>query len=397
MRILMVAPQPVLRSRGTPLSVYQRILCLTQLGHEVELATYPFGDPVDIPGLVVRRSQRPWGVRDVGIGPTPAKILLDAPLFRLATKMAASGRFDLLHTHEEAGMLGAHLSRRFGIPHVYDMHSSLPEQFANFGRFNVPPIVAMFRAIERYTLTGSAGVIAICDDLAALVRKRGYGGELAVIENTLQFGPPPSTGEGSGNLELRARHGLNGEPVVLYAGTLEQYQGLELLIEAAPDVRRDCTRAHFVIVGGTENQVAKLRKSVRRWQLEPCFTLVPAVSPTEVRRYYEMANVLVTCRTRGSNTPLKIYHYLHAGKPIVATAIRSHTQVLNNETAELVEPTPRGIAAGIVRVLRDGERAERLGAAAGLLARTRYDQTVSTQRLADLLDRVRARTSAQPQ
>jgi glycosyltransferase involved in cell wall biosynthesis len=110
-----------------------------------------------------------------------------------------------------------------------------------------------------------------------------------------------------------------------------------------------------------------------------------------------MANVLVTCRTRGSNTPLKIYHYLHAGKPIVATAIRSHTQVLNSETAELVEPTPRGIAAGIVRVLRDGERAERLGAAAGLLARTRYDQTISTQRLADLLDRVRARTSPQPQ
>jgi glycosyltransferase involved in cell wall biosynthesis len=253
MRILMIAPQPVLRSRGTPLSVYQRIQCLTQLGHEVELVTYPFGDPFEVPGLTIRRSARPWGIRDVGIGPTPAKILLDCPLFRLAKRRAESGRFDMLHTHEEAGVLGAWLSRRLGIPHVYDMHSSLPEQFANFGRFNWPPIVGMFRSIEQYTLNGSVGVIAICEDLAELVRGRGYRGELAVIENTLQFGASQTNGHG--DPELRTRLGLNGEPVVLYAGTLENYQGVELLIEAAPGVRRDCARAHFVIVGGTASQV----------------------------------------------------------------------------------------------------------------------------------------------
>jgi glycosyltransferase involved in cell wall biosynthesis len=112
------------------------------------------------------------------------------------------------------------------------------------------------------------------------------------------------------------------------------------------------------------------------------------VSTTEVQRYYRIANVLVTCRTRGSNTPLKIYHSLHAGKPIVATAIRSHTQVLDNETAELVEPTPPAIAAGIVRVLQDKQRADMLTAAAGRLARTRYDESVSLNRLADLLGRL---------
>ena len=216
MRILMVAPEPVLRSRGTPLSVYQRLHVLAQLGHEVELVTYPFGDPVQLGGLTTHRSRRPWGVLDVGIGPTPAKLLLDGPLFRLAYRLARSGRFDLLHTHEEAGILGGYLSQRLGIPHVYDMHSSLPEQFANFGRFNWPPVVAIFRALEQYTLTRSAGVIAICEELAALVRAHGYAGELAVIENTLQFGA--ADGENGATVsasDLRARLGLNGEPVVL--------------------------------------------------------------------------------------------------------------------------------------------------------------------------------------
>lgn len=392
MRILMVAPEPVLRARGTPLSVYQRIHALSQLGHHVELVTYPFGDPVDLPHLTIRRSRRPWGVREVGIGPTFRKLLLDGPLFRLAFRVASKGRFDLFHTHEEAGPLGAYLSRRFGVPHVYDMHSSLPEQFANFGRFNWDPVVAAFRAVERYTLERSAGVIAICEELGSLVRARGYGGELAVIENTLQFGSPPATAVREGaDSGLRARLGLNGEPVVLYAGTLEPYQGLDLLIEAVPRIVQQCENTRFVVVGGTAPEVEKLRRAVRQRRLESSFILVPAVSPAEVREYYAIANVLVTCRSRGMNTPLKIYHYLHAGKPIVATAIRSHTQVLDSETAELVEPEPSSIAQGVLRVLRDQSRAEALGKSALRLARQRYDQSISVERLADLLDRVTAR------
>jgi glycosyltransferase involved in cell wall biosynthesis len=394
MRILMVAPEPFLRSRGTPLSVYQRIVALTQLGHEVELATYPFGDPVELARLTMHRSSRPWGVADVGVGPTWRKIMLDGPLFRMTERLARSGRFDLLHTHEEAGALGAYLSRELDIPHVYDMHSSLPEQFANFGRFNWLPIVAVFRALERYTLARSVGVIAICDELAELVRSRGYRGEVAVIENTLQFGGhEPDAAAAAGESDLRARLGLNGEPVVLYAGTLEAYQGLDLLVAAAAGVRRDCARARFVVVGGSPRDVNRLRRTVQRHQVEPWFSLVPAVSTTEVRRYYQIANVLVTCRTRGTNTPLKVYHYLHAGKPIVATAIRSHTQVLDENTAELVAPNPHAIAAGIVRVLRDERRAEALSTAARQLARTRYDQSLSVDRLGDLLERIRVRAA----
>ncbi|MEJ2239041.1 MAG: hypothetical protein P8X82_12145, partial [Gemmatimonadales bacterium] len=59
MHILMVAPQPFFRPRGTPFSVLHRIRALSRLGHTVDLVTYPFGETPEIPGLTLRRSLRP--------------------------------------------------------------------------------------------------------------------------------------------------------------------------------------------------------------------------------------------------------------------------------------------------------------------------------------------------
>ena len=56
------------------------------------------------------------------------------------------------------------------------------------------------------------------------------------------------------------------------------------------------------------------------------------------------ADVLVSPRTRGNNTPMKIYSYLDAGRAVLATDLPTHTQVLTPECARLApadpDPTP---------------------------------------------------------
>ena len=59
MHILMIAPEPFFEPRGTPFSEYHRIRALLDLGHTVDLVTYPFGSDVVLSGLRIFRALRP--------------------------------------------------------------------------------------------------------------------------------------------------------------------------------------------------------------------------------------------------------------------------------------------------------------------------------------------------
>src|SRR5207244_878388 len=131
-RILMIAPEPFFEPRGTPFSEFHRIRALTELGHEVDLVTYPFGEDVTMPGLRLFRCLRPPLVRSIKIGPSFAKLPLDACLTFTAVRLALGERYDVIHSHEEGGLIGVALAAFMRVPHLYDMHSSLPQQLTNF-------------------------------------------------------------------------------------------------------------------------------------------------------------------------------------------------------------------------------------------------------------------------
>src|SRR5258705_4764895 len=80
MHILMIAPEPFFEPRGTPFSEYHRIRALLDLGHTVDLVTYPFGKDVELAGLRIFRAARPPFVTRVKIGPSAAKLALDVTL-----------------------------------------------------------------------------------------------------------------------------------------------------------------------------------------------------------------------------------------------------------------------------------------------------------------------------
>ena len=66
------------------------------------------------------------------IGPSFTKVVLDGlMLFTIAGRVMRE-RYDAIHSHEEMGLVGVWLARWLGIPHLYDMHSSLPQQLSNF-------------------------------------------------------------------------------------------------------------------------------------------------------------------------------------------------------------------------------------------------------------------------
>ncbi|HEV3139467.1 MAG TPA: glycosyltransferase family 4 protein [Vicinamibacterales bacterium] len=371
MRILMIAPEPFFEPRGTPFSEFHRIKALTALGHEIDLVTYPFGQPVAMPGLRVFRSLRPPFVRRVKIGPSFAKIPLDALLTVTVVRRLIGGRYDAIHSHEEGGLVGAALGTLLGIPHLYDMHSSLPQQLSNFAFTRSAIVRRVFLAIERFMIRRSRAVIVICPSLEETVRSIEPRAPVVLIENAPGSAEDEATAEQAA--AVRKTLGLDvSTPMVLYTGTFEAYQGLDLLFAAMASVRSSVPAARLVLAGGRPDQVERARDQARGAGIDAVTIFAGERPASEIPAYLRAADVLVSPRSRGTNTPLKIYQYLRSGKPIVATRLLTHTQVLDDGTAFLTEATPAGFAAGIVAALTDRARAGAAGQRARQLADTKY-------------------------
>jgi glycosyltransferase involved in cell wall biosynthesis len=353
MKILMIAPEPFFEPRGTPFSEYFRIKALSELGHEIDLATYPIGKDVEIPKLRIFRSMKVPFIHKVKVGPSIQKLFLDFFLFFTVLKLLFKNRYDCIHTHEEACFFGAILSSLWRIPHVYDMHSSLAQQFINFNVTDSPFIHRILRFFEKRALLSSDAIIAICPYLGEHVRESGVARKVFVIENT----PEADTffNNSSNKSEVELPQEIKNKPVVLYAGTFEHYQGLDLLMESIPFVVRTLPETVFLLIGGDKNSIEQFRKRGLELGIEQNVILKEKVPVEQVNHYLDVAKVLVSPRKSGTNTPLKIYSYLRSGRPIVATNLITHTQVLNPEIAVLTDPEPESFAKGIIEALSNPE------------------------------------------
>jgi glycosyltransferase involved in cell wall biosynthesis len=364
MKILMLAPEPFFQPRGTPISVYFRTMALSDLGHEVDLMTYPLGEDVSFKNLRIFRVRNLLRLKKIKIGPSYAKVPLDALMTLWAGFRVLAKRYDLIFSHEEAALPGVVLGMLGRVPHIYDMHSSLPQQLENFEFSRSAFLKGLFARMERFILKHSQSVIVICPDLMSRVRAGGFGGKAILIENVVDFPSPEASPE---TLAKKRRElAPNGEKIILYAGNFGPYQGVSLLLEAAVLIRE---KAVLVLLGAGPADRAGLKKKADSLGIGDRVVIHDRVPPSEVPLFVALADVLASPRLTGTNTPLKIYSFLKSGKPLVATNLHTHTQVLDDRIAVLVEPTPEAMAEGLSFALTSPEARRRAGAAKELAER----------------------------
>jgi glycosyltransferase involved in cell wall biosynthesis len=367
MRILVIAPQPFYQERGTPIATRLLIEALQSAGHEVDVLTYHVGEDPRLPGVRVFRSPAVPFVRDVPIGFSVRKLLCDVALgWRLLT-LTRRHRYDVLHAVEEAVFLSL-LVRGLGCRVVYDMDSSLPEQLLGKYR-SLQRLDGLLRRLERFAVARSDLVLAVCEDLATRVRAYSTATPVDVVEDVSLLGD----GTADPVEDLRADLPANGA-LVMYVGNLEHYQGVDLLLEAVAALTVG-TPLKVVAIGGNAAAIAAYRTRAAELGIGATVTFVGARPLKDLGAYLMQADVLVSPRCSGHNTPMKLYSYLAAGKAVLATRIRSHTQVLTDDCALLVEPTAPALAAGLEVLLHSPALREQLGLAARRLAATRYSVT----------------------
>jgi glycosyltransferase involved in cell wall biosynthesis len=284
-------------------------------------------------------------------------------------------RQDLVFTRDlgVAAMI-ARVPRSVRTPLVYEAHGIAADVAASLGSLltNAPSAseakrLRLERREARVWKTADAYVTITAGLATELTRRFGGRDHVAVIPDGVRLDTDANPGPRAETAASPA-----GEPrpyTIGYAGHLYPWKGVDLIIEAVaalPDVRA-------LIIGGRDDEpdLQRVRDFAKSLDCASRVTFTGPMLPREVAPRLREADVLVlpnpasVISTRFTS-PLKLFEYMAAGAPIVASGLPSIREVLRDgENALLVDPgNPPALTAAIRRLRDDAALGARLAARA---------------------------------
>jgi glycosyltransferase involved in cell wall biosynthesis len=359
MKILVLAPHPFYQNRGTPIAVKMLLETLAAAGHKLTLLTYPEGDNIELGACtIIRLRQLSW-VKGVKPGFSWKKLVYDASLFFALARILKEEKFDLIHAVEESAFLAAFFGKKYQIPFVYDMDSSLSHQLGE-KFFLLKPFLPIFRFLEKKVILRAAGVIPVCKAIEELIREYDPNVLCGRLEDVSLL-PPDSNDP----VPEHAHLDLEDDTInLLYIGNLEKYQGIDLLLDAFVLACQQKNVLRLVIIGGSDDDIETYQDKTKALDIAAKVQFVGRRPVTDLHHYLHQADILVSPRSKGFNTPMKIYSYLDSGRVTLATRMQTHTQVLDDSIAYLVKATTTSMASGMVALAADESLRENLATAA---------------------------------
>jgi glycosyltransferase involved in cell wall biosynthesis len=136
-----------------------------------------------------------------------------------------------------------------------------------------------------------------------------------------------------------------------------------------------------VIVGGLKEDVNRYRRRANHLGIGGQVHFLGPRPISALDALLRRADVLVSPRLKGLNTPMKIYSYLDSGTAVLATRLRTHTQVLDDRTAYLVAPEPHALGEGLAHLLNDPGLRSRLASEAKAYVQQEFTPEATQRKL----------------
>ena len=375
-KILFIAPQPFFQWRGSPIRVGFNVQALAELGYDVDLLTLPIGEEKQISGVRIFRVANPLDVRNIPIGPSAHKAFFDILIFFKAIPMAIRNKYAVIHAVEETAVIAWVASWFCGAKVIFEKHS---DPASHKDRFFKNIVLAVYRWVEHFAIRRADAVIATGPGLVEQARRVAPHKTIHhIFDIPSSLIEPDAQKTSALHAELQKR---GDEVLILYVGSFAVYQGIDLMFDSMPEVLAKNAAARFVIIGGTEEEIATRKAWLAQRGLEDRVTFVGRVPPDDLPNYLAAADVLLSPRLSGINTPLKLLDYLKAGRAIVATDNSANRQILDEQCAALVKAEPAEFAAGILRLTVDASERKRLGEKGRKLVEQTYNFTEFKRRL----------------
>jgi glycosyltransferase involved in cell wall biosynthesis len=380
MKILFLAPQPFYEDRGTPIAVDLMLRGLSERGERVDVLTYHIGQPVQYSGIRIFRIPKIPFIKQVPPGFSWKKVVCDIFMLFKVFPLVMRSRYQYIHAVEESVFIALLLKVLFKIPYVYDMDSSMAQQIQEKYPRLFKPVVFLLNVMEGLAIRKAKAVVPVCDALSNDIA-RFHPGKVVILRDVSLL----DNTEAAEVEDLRSLFGIKG-PLMMYVGNLETYQGIDLLLESFALALQRSPDASLIVIGGKGTDISKYKNAAKHLGIgENVYFL----GPKPVKRlssYLSQADILVSPRITGKNTPMKIYSYMDSGRALVATNLPTHTQVLNRNVALLAEPDPRVFSASVLRLLEDRSLRQKLGQNAKKLVEEKHTPEVFNKSLNILYD-----------
>jgi glycosyltransferase involved in cell wall biosynthesis len=160
------------------------------------------------------------------------------------------------------------------------------------------------------------------------------------------------------------------------------------LLDAFNTICEEYPEAQLRIVGGSTESISSYTAQYRDSRvLRQTHFLGPRPIHT-LAGLLKNADILVSPRTKGNNTPMKVYSYLHSGTVVLATNLPTHTQVLTDKVSVLAEPNATDFGLALKKLLDNPELRITIGDTAKTTADELYTKEAFEKQLSSLYDLV---------
>jgi glycosyltransferase involved in cell wall biosynthesis len=364
-RVLIIAPTSFFSDYGCSVRILEEARALQRKGNEVTVCTYRNGH--DVPGLTIRRTPAIPFREHYEVGSSPHKIAFDFLLFWTVLSSALRWRPDVFHAHmHEGALIGLVVGRLLRIPMVFDFQGSLTGEMIDhkFLRRD-SPFYRLLRWLEEGVdrrapsiLTSSCNARQLLIDEFGCSPKRVHA--LADCVDAATF-RPPQDGERAVLAERRAQLGIPaGRKVVAYLGLLADYQGTDLLLQAASRLVEQRQDVHFLIMGFPA--VEQYRQMARDLGIADRTTFTGKVPYSQARDHLALGDVAVAPKLSATEGSGKILNYMAMGLPTVAFETPVSREYLGDEGIYAVPGDPVSLAKALNQGLSESDNERRTGA-----------------------------------
>ena len=333
---------------------------LAHRGHDVTVVTgypqYPGGEIYDGYGFDVPYEKEWHGVRVERVK-VPPRGHNTIGLLRNCAGYVEEGnkwvkeckeKFDAVFVFEVSpvtvGLPAVSYKKKFGTPVFFNLQDLWPENVHEILGIRFPPLTWLINQIVDRIYTGSDKILCASNGFVENLRQRGVDPQKLVFWP--QFCLPP-------NLQALKKPGIYTDDTfnIVFTGNIGDAQGLDLMIEAARELKGQGIRWYLV---GDGRAKPRLEKLVQEYGVENDVVFVGRVSEAEANRYVHFTDCAYLSFTNNKlfnmTLPAKLQTYLACGAPILAAA--------GGESAELINTAECGIAVppeleGLVRAVKE--------------------------------------------